>query len=199
MHNGGYTMIGCRRGRTLYRLAAEVERRGIGGSLVDCGVGNGGSTAILASGAPSRTVWAFDSFEPSPDQDEDDDSLLARSGYSGRLYPPCSEARAREAVGLIADPAQLQLVKGWVDQTYPDSRQEVGGVALLHTDLESYESTQLTLETFYPVIKPGGYVVVNCYGDWPEVRRATGDFRLRNAITDPFVRVDHAGVYWRKT
>jgi hypothetical protein len=197
MHESGSTMMGCRRGRTLHRLAAEVERRRIVGSIVDCGVGNGGSTAILANGARTRTVWAFDSFEPSPGPD--DDLVVGRSGYSGRLYPPGSEARARETVGLIADPARLCIVNGWVDRTYVQCRDDVGPVAVLHIDLESYEATRLTLETFYRAVAPGGYVVVNCYGNWPEVGCATEDFRLASAVSARLVRVDHAGVYWRKS
>src|SRR5437870_2241202 len=38
-----YTMVSCRRGRALHRLAADVERHGVPGDLVDCGVWNGGS------------------------------------------------------------------------------------------------------------------------------------------------------------
>src|ERR1700694_3979891 len=58
----GYTMLGCRRGRALFRLAREVERQNVPGALVDCGVWNGGSTALLSAGAPTRDVYAFDSF-----------------------------------------------------------------------------------------------------------------------------------------
>jgi hypothetical protein len=177
-------------------LAADVERRGLAGSLMDCGLYNGGSTAILASGAPTRTVWGFDSFEPSPEPNDDVGRI--RSGYSGHYYPPGSEDRVREAVGVIADPNQLRLVKGWVDDTYPEYRDQVGRITVLHIDLESYESTRLTLDTFYEVVTPGGYVVVDPYGDWPGVRRATDDFRRENAISDSLVRVDHTGIYWRK-
>jgi hypothetical protein len=70
---------------------------------------------------------------------------------------------------------------------------------VLHIDLESYEATRLTLETFYRAVAPGGYVVVNCYGNWPEVGCATEDFRLASAVSARLVRVDHAGVYWRKS
>jgi O-methyltransferase len=196
MRESGSTMMGCRRGRTLHRLAGEVERRGVAGSLVDCGVANGGSTAILASGAPSRLVWGFDSFEQTPEPDEDATGL--RSGYAGRLYPPGSERRAMEAISRIADPAQIRLVNGWVDETYPEHKLDVGDVALLHIDLEAYEPVRLTLETFYSALSRGGYVVVNCYGNWPEVRRATDDFRRIAEVPHPLIRVDHTGVFWRK-
>ena len=79
----GYTMLGCRRGRTLYRLAREVSRRGIPGALVDCGVWNGGSTALLSAGAPSREVYAFDSFDglPPPDEQIDGEHTVDRTGW----------------------------------------------------------------------------------------------------------------------
>jgi hypothetical protein len=42
-------MLGPRRGRTLHRLAREVDRAGVPGALVDCGVWNGGSTILMAA------------------------------------------------------------------------------------------------------------------------------------------------------
>jgi O-methyltransferase len=46
---------------------------------------------------------------------------------------------------------------------------------------------------------PGGFVIVDDYGDFEPCRRAIDEFRAANAITDPIVKVDWTGVYWRKT
>src|SRR5688500_7595843 len=42
LRQASFTMLGCRRGRTLYGLAADAVRTGVPGDLVDCGVWNGG-------------------------------------------------------------------------------------------------------------------------------------------------------------
>jgi hypothetical protein len=92
----GYTMLGCRRGRTLYRLAREVERRNVPGALVDCGVWNGGSTALLSAGVATRDVYAFDSFEGLPPSDEqlDGQDSVDRAGcawvWKTTSATPCS-------------------------------------------------------------------------------------------------------------
>lgn len=194
LFEGGYTMMSARRGRTLYRLARDVERRGITGALVDCGVWNGGSTALLSAGAPSRDAWAFDSFEGLPEPGP----LDGRESwsYAGELQG--SEEKVKEAVSRYANPACLHVVKGWFADTLPRAAGDVGSVAVLHADGDWYDSVLVTLETFYPAITPGGYVVIDDYGHWQGARRATDEFRKRHGIRETLVKIDYTGRYWRK-
>ena len=188
-------MLTRRRGRALYRLAAEVVERGVPGALVDCGVWNGGSTALLSAGAPGRQVWAFDSFaglpQPGPKDEESE-----TAGRAGDLST--SEQRLREAFARFGHPERLRVRKGWFEETFPRAREEVGPVALVHCDGDWYDSIRLTLETFYPKLSPGGFVVVDDYGHFAGARRATDDFRSERRISAPLVAVDGPAVYWRK-
>jgi O-methyltransferase len=187
------TMLSCRRGRTLHRLAAEIESSGTPGILVDCGVWNGGSTVLLSTGAPSRPIWAFDSFEEVGD--------VLRPLYalaSGRGASSGSEAKLREAVARFADPGRLQVVTGWFSDTFHRVAPQISDVALIHCDTESYSSVLSVLETFYPKLSMGGYTVINTYGHWESARRATDDFRRTHRVSSPLVTVNQA-VYWRRT
>lgn len=190
----GYTMLGCRRGRTLYRLAREVDRRSIPGALVDCGVWNGGSTALLSAGAPSREAYAFDSFEglPAPDAQVDGEQSLDQEGWCLGV-----EDNVREALRRFGSPERLHIVRGWFEDTFPREVDSVGPVAVLHADGDWYLSVRLTLETFYDRISPGGFIAVDDYGIWSGARKAVDEFRVARSIKEPLITVE-AAVYWRK-
>jgi hypothetical protein len=189
----GYTMLGCRRGRTLYRLAVAIERRRIPGAVVDCGACNGGSTAIMAAGAPSRTAWAFDSFEGLPDPREIDGQDA--DGWGGSCLG--REENVREAFVRYARPEQLQIVKGWFEDTLASSAEVIGPIALLHADGDFYDPVKLTLEVLYDRISPGGWVVVDDYANWPGARKAVDHFRAERKIAEPLQRAE-GSAYWQR-
>jgi O-methyltransferase len=193
LRQGGYTMLGLRRGRYLFRLAADTERRGLPGDLVDCGVWNGGSSVLLSRGAPSRRLWAFDSFEglPEPTAEDGGDS----AGYAGECNG--AEAKVHEAFAIFANPGRLTTVKGWFEDTFPARAAEVGQIAVLHADGDWYDSVLLTLRTFYKKVVPGGYVIVDDYDFWKGAAKATDEFRREAGITDRLVHIDGNAVYWQ--
>jgi O-methyltransferase len=195
LHLGGYTMIGSRRARALHRLAEECEQQAVPGAFVDCGCFNGGSSVMLATGAPGREVWAFDSFQGLP-QAGPRDPERAR-GWTGELV--ASEDKVREAFERFAEPTQLHVVRGWFHDTLQATAPLVGRVALLHADGDWYESVKLTLETFEPRVSPGGFVVIDDYGAWEGARDATHEYRDARRIDAPLVEIDQTAAYWRKS
>jgi O-methyltransferase len=191
---GGYTMIGCRRGRTLRRLARDCDANGVPGALVDCGTYNGGSAVMMSTGAPGRDVFAFDSFEGLPEAGPRDPERA--HGWTGRL--PASEEKVQEAFRRFARPERLNVVKGWFEDTFPGAAERIGSVAVLHADGDWYESIKLTLETFYPRVSSGGYVVIDDYNDWQGAKEAVDEYRAAHAIEAPLTEVDISAVFWRK-
>jgi O-methyltransferase len=194
LYEGGWTMLGPRRGRMLHRLAEEVDRVGVPGALVDCGVWNGGSTILLSAGAPEREVWAFDSFAGLPEPRELDGPESERLG--GELVG--SEQKLREGFELFAHPARLHVRAGWFEETLEEAAVDIGSVAVLHCDGDWFDSVLLTLEVMYPLVSPGGFVVIDDYGTFTGARRATDEYRLRADEAAPLRRIDHTGRYWRK-
>jgi O-methyltransferase len=193
--NGGYTMLSSRRGRTLHRLASIVARDGVPGAVVDCGAWNGGSSILMAAGARERDVWVFDSFAglPVPGPQDGPKSTASAGKCVG------SEQKVRSGFEQFADPSRLHIRAGWFEDTLGPAAGEIGQVALLHCDGDWYDSVRLTLETFYPRVSPGGFVVIDDYGTWPGARRATDEFRTRAGDRARLHRIDHTGRYWRKT
>jgi len=184
------TVVTPRRARTLYRLACSVERSNIPGAIVDCGVRNGGSTMLLSEGAPSREIWAFDSFEglPAPTAEDLDGPLLPMGAWRGSIK---ALRRGFESYGR---PERLHVVAGWFEETLPVAARQIDRVAIIHVAADYYAPVKLALETFYPKLAEGGYAIVDDYYSFPGARRATDEVRSRFGVTQPLVW-DH---YWRR-
>ena len=195
-----YTMLYPLRGRALFHLARELDRRRVVGSLVDCGCYNGGSTALLSAAAPERDVWAFDSFEGLPEP-TDRDTTWGLSEDEGRQYLGLclgSEESVWEAVSRYGNSARLKVRKGWFEDTLGPARDEIGSIALLHCDSDWYESVRVTLDNLYPLVSPGGVIVIDDYGGCPGAGQATRDFKASAGDAAPLVSVDQTGSYWFK-
>jgi hypothetical protein len=183
VRRSGHTVLSSRHGRDLVRLAEDVERRGVPGALVDCGVWNGGSTILLASGAPSREVWAFDSFSGLPEP-TGPDSEYAR-GWAGRFVG--SEARLRQGFRDYEIDNPLHVVKGWFEETLPAEAKNIERIAVLHIDADFYESVSIALRVLHPRLSPGGWTVIDDYKMWQGARLAADEYRREMNIDSPIV------------
>jgi hypothetical protein len=67
-------------------------------------------------------------------------------------------------------PERTRYVEGRVEDTLPDRRPD--SVALLRLDTDWYESTAHAMRHLYPLLAPGGVLLLDDYGDWPAVRDA---------------------------
>jgi hypothetical protein len=190
VRRSGHTILASRHGRDLVRLAEDVERRGVPGDIIDCGVWNGGSTILLASGAPSRDVWAFDSFQGLPKPTESDPNYAHE--WVGKVVG--SETKLRKGFRDYGLDNPLHVVKGWFDETLPDQADNIDRIALLHIDADWYESVRIVLETLYSKVSPGGWIAVDDYHVWRGAREAVDEFRYEMNIETPLL--DHH--YWQK-
>ncbi|MEE9491418.1 MAG: TylF/MycF/NovP-related O-methyltransferase, partial [Dehalococcoidia bacterium] len=72
----GYTAVLPLRLAALHRLSREIDTRSVPGDVVECGVYNGGSAALMASictqSPLNRNMWLFDSFEGLPNPTDRD-------------------------------------------------------------------------------------------------------------------------------
>jgi O-methyltransferase len=61
-----------------------------------------------------------------------------------------------------------------------------------------YESTIVALNSLYPKLSPGGFVIIDDY-DLHGCRAAVDDFRRDHGITSAIKFIDGAGIWWRKS
>lgn len=190
VRRSGHTMLPSRQGRDLLRLSEDVERRGVPGDLVDCGVWNGGSTILLASGSPSRDAWAFDSFEGLPEPTERDPDFARQ--WVGRALG--SEQLLRQGFRDYGLKNSLHVVKGWFEDTLPGEAERIERIAMLHIDADWYESVKLVLRALYPKVSPGGWIAVDDYRMWRGTTLAVDEYRREMEIEAPIF--NHH--YWQK-
>ena len=160
---------------SLRRIALDLDRQGIAGSFVECGVYQGGSAALLgytmASSSAERELWLFDSFKGMPGPTERDGPRSR--GFEGLVVGDERQVwKLMREIGAPLD--RVHVVAGWFDETFV--RAPVGPVALLHIDCDWYESVTASLKRFYPDVVPGGAIIIDDYYDWPGCLDAVEDF-----------------------
>jgi hypothetical protein len=203
------TMTSFARCSELWNLSRQLIGTKVAGAFVECGVWRGGSAGILGlamqTNGQHRKLHLFDSFEGLPEPGEKDGSYAVEySGgkASGRLDPiakcdatlPMVKTHLFEKLGL--DPAKVNFHVGWFQDTVPRDANGIGPIAILRLDGDWYESTKVCLEHLYPLLSPGGALILDDYNYWEGCRKAADEYRDKHRISTPMVRVDDACSYW---
>jgi O-methyltransferase len=197
------TMVGRRRLGNLRDCIEDVVKNDVAGDIIETGVWRGGASifgrAVLRSlGVPDRRVWLADSFAGLPVADTerfpgDHDAFPFHA--VDVLAVPLEDVRANfERFRLLDD--QVCFLRGWFKDTLPGLTNERWAVLRLDGDL--YESTIQALESLYPNLSVGGYVIVDDYLVVPNCKRAVDDYRSQHGIVDPLQDIDGSGVFWRR-
>jgi len=205
------TMTMSGRCRSLWDQCQEVFRHHVPGSLVECGVWRGGSAAVMALAARSagqdRALHLFDSFEGLPEPTEIDEAKAIdySGGRAGGKLSSIDRCKAglEEVRGFLfgqlgLDPARVHFHVGWFQDTLPADAPTLGPIALLRLDGDWYESTAVCLEHLYPLLSPGGIIVLDDYFAWAGCKKATDEYRAKHGITAPLRQIDREAVFWVK-
>lgn len=170
--------------RVLERLAKAVDRDGVPGSVIECGVALGGSAIVLASLLPQRRFDGYDVFGMIPPPGPADPPEVheryrvieegrssgirgdAYYGYEDDLLGKVEAAFARH--GVPVDGERIRLHEGLFEDTLrPD-----GPVALAHVDCDWHDPVRLCIERIWPQLPVGGHLVFDDYNDYGGCRRA---------------------------
>jgi O-methyltransferase len=197
------SMIGLSRMENIQHCIEAVIRDEVPGDLIETGVWRGGATIFMrgvlkAYGETNRTVWAADSFEglPAPDPArypaDAGDTFYKQSGLAVGVE---QVKHNFERYGLLDD--QVKFLVGWFKDTLPTA--PIDQLAVMRLDGDLYESTWQAIEALYPKLAPGGFCIVDDYGDLvAQCQRAIHDYRDAHRIAEEIVDVDGFGAYWRK-
>jgi O-methyltransferase len=195
------TMIGMRRLDNIEACVTTVIEDGIPGDLLEAGVWRGGSVIFMRAllevlGDPYRAVWVADSFEGLPTPDPSVRADRGDKHHENRLLSVGLDDVTEnfKKYGLLDD--RVRFLKGWFEDTLPQA--PIESLSVLRADGDMYKSTIDILEPLYPKVSEGGFVIIDDYGAVPGCQQATDDFRARNSIREPIIKIDWAGVYWRK-
>ena len=197
------TMIGLKRLENIEYCVGQIIKNNIAGDFIETGVWRGGAVIFMQallkdSGIASRNVWVADSFEGLPRPNEEAYPL-----DQGDLHHTKNELSISFDVvennfkkyDLLDN--NVKFLKGWFKDTLPSA--PIEQLALLRLDGDMYESTIDALTSLYPKLTSGGYCIIDDWGAVPGCRAAVEDYRKQHNITDEIIKIDWAGVYWKKS
>lgn len=184
-----------------------VVAAGVPGAVVECGVWRGGSMAAVARtllevGRHDVPLHLFDTFEGMPEPTDEDVRWTGESARELLVTETGREAELLRAEASLADvqrtmagtgyPAELvHYVEGKVQDTLPQHAPEQ--IALLRLDTDWYDSSRHELEHLYPRLSSGGVLILDDYGWWNGVRKATDEYFAAHPPMPLLVRVDGSG------
>jgi len=186
-------------------LADRIEEESVQGDVLECGVCNGGTAALLARTAThskwNRTVWLLDSFQGMPEvtieDGEDGDGYGGDSAKAHVGKEVGTQASVRKVLARVgANMERVRIVPGWFQDTFPQV--DTQKIALLNIDADWYESVKLCLETFYDRVVPGGFISFDDYGHWPGCKKAVDEFLEKRGISANLQRVDYTARWFQK-
>lgn len=156
-----------------YEMTKKIEGKG-DGVFVECGIGYGGTFLILAMLAKDlgKDIWGFDSFQGFPEPTTEDTSPRnpKKGEWNVVTKGQIMETLKRRGCGFA------KLVSGFFDSTLRVT--DTGPIALLHLDVDLYQSYRTCLEELYPRMIKGGIILFDEYEDenFPGGKKAIDEF-----------------------
>ena len=202
-----FTMTGWERCYAAYRAVNYICSCGIEGDIVECGVWRGGTCMLMASqlknlGQTERDIYLYDTYRGMSEPTTVDigfdgmDAIkvhknLQRAGYNKWAIATLPDVRANmQSVGYNSE--KLHFVEGLVEDSIPRTRPEQ--IAILRLDTDWFESTYHEMQHLYPLLAPGGVLIVDDYGDWHGARKAVDQYLSENGIRILLNRVAGAAI-----
>ena len=173
----------------LYALTINIKQileDDVAGDMAEIGVYRGNSAALLAHYAREykRTVLLFDTFEGFDSRD-----LVGIDKSRLVEFTDTSLKEVRDLVGV----ERVKFVQGRFPQSIP---LDLGAsrFCLVHIDCDLYEPAKAGLEFFYPLLSPGGLIIVHDYNNpyWDGIKRAVDEY-CRSIPERPVVLGDKSG------
>lgn len=210
IHGNAITMLPEVRLDNLQTCIEDVISNNIPGDVIEAGVWRGGTVIFMkavlkARNAEHKRVWVADSFRglPKPDpashpvEAKAHESVVMRDVYRHFAVSVEEVAANFRRFGLLDD--GVEFLEGWFKDTLPTA--PITGLSVIRLDADYYESTMDCLTNLYHKLSPGGYIIIDDYGqeEWTYCRQAVDEFRGANHINDPMIRVDSTCYFWQRS
>jgi Macrocin-O-methyltransferase (TylF) len=198
------TYLSERKLRSVSETCRSIVSAGLDGIFIEAGCALGGSAILIASvKSAQRPFQVYDVFGmiPAPTREDTGDVheryraiVEGKStgiggdkyyGYEENLYEVV-EANLK-AFGIDRARDNVSLIRGLLQDTMSIDRP----VAFAHVDVDWYEPVKTCLERVFPMLVPGGSLILDDYHDWGGCRKATDEY-LRG-VTGRFRLDDSSG------
>lgn len=195
------TMIGFKRLTNIENCIRTIIEDGIKGDLIETGVWRGGAVIFMKAvlnelEISDKKVWVADSFQgvPEPKKKFAIDKLSKL--HKQRILKVSKEEVENNfrQYDLLDD--QVKFIKGWFDETLPKA--PIEKLSLLRLDGDLYESTIIALESLYPKLAIGGFIIIDDFNAFQFCKKTVLDYRLANDINETMIEIDKEAIFWRK-
>jgi hypothetical protein len=204
-----YTMGGPKALENAFDIVIAVEKKKLEGAIVECGVAEGGTSAMMAMtsrkfGSIHRNKWLFDSFEGLPEPTKKDyvgDKLgnFIRPLPKGSCLGTIQQVKELMFNTLKFSKDEIHLVKGWFQKTLPANKKKIGKIVVLRLDGDWYESTIVSLTNLFDLVVTAGYVIVDDYATCYGSKKALDEFLDSRGLKIILNEDGRGGVWFEKT
>lgn len=195
-----FTMISVERAWALVQALRYISGAGIPGDIVECGVWKGGA-CLLASHILHRLcrregfIWLYDTFSGMTAPGSEDKIAGSGQAMDERNPEGWWAASVDDVLQTLKqsplDMSRFKLVKGDVKHTL--KQQKPQQIALLRLDTDWYESTLAELQMLYPLLSPGGVLIIDDYGHFSGAKKAVDHFFADIGLVPLLHRSDYTG------
>lgn len=151
------------------------------GAAVECGMGQIRTFQMLAlllhEEGKKRALFGFDSFAGFPNPTEHDQS--PRNPKKGE-WKYMTKEDAEEVMNHLGVKIPIKITEGFVTDSFPKA--DIPPIALLHLDVDLYESYKTCLEYLFPKVVRGGivmfdeYLNADAFQKFPGAQKAIDEF-----------------------
>lgn len=202
-----YTMTSKERIFALIEATKYVVKNNIEGNIVECGVWRGGSMMAVIKALQNlhhheKSLYLYDTYDgmsAPTDADESKDghgaaTLLQKNKKTKEdtlwAYATLEDVQ-KNVYSLHYPQEKIAFIKGKVEDTIP--QQMPGKISLLRLDTDWYESTKHELNHLFPLLSPGGVIIIDDYGHWKGAKKAVDEYIKENNIQILLNRIDYTG------
>lgn len=144
------------------------------GDIAECGVYRGGTACLLAEtmiegGLRGKQLHLFDTFEGMPESANADNSSHKKGDFG--------DTSLDHVKSILTGRTFVTFNPGYIPKTLQAVQDRK--FAMVHIDVDLYQSTRDAFEFFYPRVSPGGVMVCDDYGAPAYIeaaRRAVDEF-----------------------
>lgn len=163
----------------LFKLSLDTP-----GAIVECGVFKGASLSrfsilrSLFNLENQKHIYGFDVFGAFPETSFEGDKEARRKFINNAGSEGISIEDLYKSLKFRGLDKNLSLIRGDICQTLPTFTEKNKNlkISFLNIDTDLYEPCVTALETLYPLVSPGGLVLLDNYNVFPGETKAVDDY-----------------------
>jgi hypothetical protein len=183
---------------SLINSLKKIVNEKIDGDIVECGIWRGGNiiliNKILEEQKIHKKIYCYDTFEGMDIADNVDKELSSGQSASKIIesddYYKCKSSLddTKKIISQnVEDTKDIIFIKGKVEDTLMVKKNLPKKISICRLDTDYYSSTKIELEILYPLIEPGGILIIDDYGHWSGCKKAVDEYFKDKYVMKHFV------------